>query len=289
MMNSILITGGAGSFGRAFARALLDHGVERVCIFSRGEHRQAEMRAEFNDDPRLRWLIGDVRDKGRLVTAMEGCDVVVHAAALKRIEVCAYCPIEVVRTNIMGSVNVIEAAHEAGVGNVVALSTDKAWQPISAYGQSKALMESLFLAANHSYGDHGPRYCVTRYGNVWWSTGSVGPTWQDMVDRGDQWVPCTDPDCTRFFMTMDEAVDLVMDTVAGMERGGPEANGDLIIPMSLPAYRLGDLAEAFGVATNVTGLPAHEKKHEGLMDGLTSDKARRMTVQELREAIASVR
>lgn len=281
-MRSVLITGGSGSFGKAFARALLERDVQRVCIYSRGEHRQAQMREEFADDPRLRWFIGDVRDLHRLTHAMSSCDVVVHAAALKRIEVGAYNPIEMVRTNVDGAINVIQGAHDAGVEKVVALSTDKAWQPISAYGQSKALMESMMTAANYSRGEDGPMFSVTRYGNVWWSDGSVGPRWKAIADQGAPTVPCTDPNCTRFFMTMDQAVRLVMITIDNM------AGGELLMQDEMPAYRLGDLAEAMQVEPHVMGLPPHEKLHEGISDGVTSDKARRMTVDELKEAIASV-
>lgn len=281
-MSGILITGGTGSFGRAFARRMLEVGRQRICIYSRGEHTQAAMRKELGDPPSLRWFIGDVRERDRLRRAMEGCEIVVHAAALKRIEVGAYNPIEMVKTNVLGAMNVIEAAQDAGVERVVMLSTDKAWQPISPYGQSKALAESLFLQANYSRGTFGPRFAVTRYGNVWASAGSVLPTWQAMIAAGAQRVPVTDPDCTRFFMTMDQAVDLVQRTIDNMQ------GGELVIPEDLPAYRLGDLAEALGVGMTVTGLPQWEKKHEGMMDGLTSDQARKLSVDELRGEIARV-
>ncbi len=270
---SILITGGTGSFGRAFiARLLANAGSERICCFSRGEHAQADMRAEFNDD-RLRWFIGDVRDRDRLRRAFEGVDIVVHAAALKRIEVGAYNPIEMVKTNVIGTMNVIEAAMDAGVDEVVALSSDKAYQPISPYGQTKALMEGLMLAANNA--SPHTRFAVTRYGNVAGSAGSVIPLW-----RGCKYVHVTDPDCTRFWMTMDEAVDLVLETIDTMP-------GEIVIP-SLPAFRLGDLMEIMGCEGTITGLPKWEKMHEGLRDGLTSDSVRRMTVAELRKALEAV-
>jgi UDP-N-acetylglucosamine 4,6-dehydratase len=269
-MKSVLITGGSGSFGQAFTeRVLQDKSVERVAILSRGEHAQAEMRDRFSD-PRLRFFIGDVRDRNRLLRAFRGVDVVIHAAALKRIEVGHYNPTEMVATNINGAMNVIEAATDAGVNKVVALSTDKAYQPISPYGQSKALAETLFRNAYQ----HGPIFAVTRYGNVWGSTGSVVPRWKNILRSADT-VPVTDPEVTRFFMTMDEAVDLVLDTIRTM-RGG-----ELNIP-TLPAYRLGDLAEAMGAKMNIIGLPEYEKRHEGMCDGNTSDKARRMSVEELR-------
>lgn len=275
-IGNVLITGGSGSFGKAFVSRLLEESKsERVCIYSRGEHSQALMREELKDDPRLRFLVGDVRDGLRLKRAMQGCDVVVHAAALKRIETAHSNPIELCRTNIDGSINVIEASQDAGVKKVVALSTDKACQPCSAYGSSKALMESLFLAANNTVPANGPRYSVTRYGNIWSSAGSVVPTWRRMIEAGAKSVPCTSPLATRFFMTLDQAVDLVLDTIATMQ------GGELVIP-DLPAYQLGDLAEAMGVKMTVNGLPAHEKLHESMREGEPSNLARRMSVEELR-------
>jgi UDP-N-acetylglucosamine 4,6-dehydratase len=269
-MKSILVTGGTGSFGRAFVRRLLkDTTVDRIAVLSRGEHAQADMRDRFSDD-RLRFFVGDVRDRDRLRRAFHGIDVVVHAAALKRIEVGRYNPTEMVQTNIDGTINVVEAALDADVKKVVYLSSDKAWQPISPYGQSKALAESIILNAYQGR----TRFAVTRYGNVWCSQGSVVPRWRSI--KGP--VPVTDPDATRFFMTMDEAVGLVLDTALTM-RGG-----ELKIP-TLPAFRLGDLAEAMGAKMNVIGLPSWEKKHEGMCEGNTSDKARRMTVDELKEAL----
>lgn len=275
-MKSVLVTGGAGSFGKAFIRRLLQENLsERICVYSRGEHAQAQFRQELGDDPRMRWFIGDVREAQRLKRAMQGVDVVVHAAALKRIEVGHWNPIELCRTNIDGSINVIEASQDAGVKKVVALSSDKACSPISAYGASKALMESLFLAANNTVAADGPRFSVTRYGNVWNSASSVVPTWRSMIESGAKAVPCTDPAATRFWMSLDQAVDLVLDTIATMQ------GGELAIP-SLPAYRLGDLAEAMGVKTIVKGLPKHEKLHESMVEGEPSNLARRMSVEELK-------
>ena len=275
---SILITGATGTFGHAFVRAILGS-YERICIYSRGEHTQAAMRESLEDHPSLRWFIGDVRDRDRLRRAMTGCQCVVHAAALKRIEVGAYNPMEVVKTNVVGAMNVVEAATDADVQRVVALSTDKAWQPIGPYGYSKALAESIFLAHHDASGKHGPGMSVVRYGNVWGSAGSVVPRWRQLIAQGHTSVPVTDPDCTRFFMRVQTAVDIVR---GALQR--PEG-GELIVPTDLPVYRLGDLAEAFGVQMRITGLPSHEKLHEGMLDGLTSDKARRMTLAHLRGEI----
>lgn len=209
---------------------------------------------------------------------MAGCDLVVHAAALKRIEVGHYNPVEMLKTNVDGAVNVVEAAQDAGVAKVVALSTDKAYQPVSAYGLSKAMAESLFIAANNTTGWRGPRFAICRYGNIWRSTGSVVPIWQQLIRAGATSVPVTDPECTRFFMRIEEAVQLVLETARTM-RGG-----ELAIP-ALPAYRLGDLAAALNVGMDIKGLPAWEKRHESMAPGNSSDVAPRLTIDDLRRAI----
>lgn len=269
-----LITGGTGSFGQAMTDRLLKDG-ESVAVLSRGEHAQHDMAQKFKDRANLlRFFVGDVRDRDRLRRAFDGCDVVLHAAALKRIEVGHYNPMEMVKTNVLGSMNVIEAAKDAGVGRVVFLSTDKAYQPVSAYGFSKALAESLFLSAYQA--GTGTSFVVTRYGNVWKSAGSVVPKWQYLFDQGVRGLPVTDPDATRFFMTMDQAVALVYKAAKFALTGKRP-----IIPR-LPAYRLGDVVEAMGCRAEIIGMEGWEKKHEGMWDGLTSDKARRMTVEELR-------
>jgi UDP-N-acetylglucosamine 4,6-dehydratase/5-epimerase len=297
-VRSVLITGGSGAFGTAFVRHLLHlpHGPElghyarpkRIVVFSRGEHRQAQMARALGEDERLRFFIGDVRDRDRLRRAMEDIEVVIHAAALKRIEVGQYNPLEVMKTNILGTANVVEAATDAKVSRCVLVSSDKAYQPISPYGTSKAFAESLFLAANNTHGNYGPKFAVVRYGNVWGSTGSVVPLWRQIINeqttghplRASETptVPVTDPECTRFYMTMDEAVALVFLTAETM------AGGEIKIPI-LPAYRLGDLAEAMGAQMHIMGLPAWEKRHESMGEGNSSDTARRMSVAELREVL----
>lgn len=271
----MLITGGTGFLAHGLVRKLLAEGVTRVCVFSRGEFAQAQMRRAFNGDTRLRFFIGDVRDRDRLERAMNGCEAVVHAAALKRIEVGAYQPDELVKTNVLGSQNVIDAATKSGVQKVLLVSSDKAFEPVSPYGQTKALAESLCLIANDT-NPYGPRFSVVRYGNVWKSTGSIVPTWKAMVESGEQAVPVTSPDATRFFMRLGEAVELVLGTLKEM-RGG-----ELVVPETLPAYRVGDLADAMQVKTEVIGMREYEKMHESMKAGLSSDRARRMSVEELR-------
>lgn len=281
-MKSVLITGGSGAFGNAMTQYLLtETSAERIVVYSRGEYRQFLMAKEvesLNKADRLRFMIGDVRDRDRLRRAMEGIEIVIHAAALKRIEVGNYNPIEMVKTNVGGAINVIEAAQDAGVRKVVALSSDKAFQPVSPYGTSKALAESVFLAANNTTGFRGAKFSCCRYGNIWRSTGSVVPIWEKMVADGCVSLPVTDEGCTRFFMRMSEAVDLVINTI------NSDIVGELAIPQ-LPAYRLGDLANAMGMDIKVTGLPSWEKKHESMADGNCSETTRRMTIEELKRAL----
>ena len=277
--NSVLITGGTGTLGHGLVEKLLSMEVGRICILSRGEKNQANMARKFSND-RLRFFIGDVRDRWRLRRAMDGCEVVIHAAALKRIEVGVYNPVEMKKTNIDGSENVIEAARDAGVAKAILISTDKACEPLETnpYGLSKAMAERFFLSADAW---HGPtqktRYAVVRYGNVWKSNGSVVPLWQSILASGGTPL-ITDPECTRFFMKVEEAVNFVLAAIHNM-RGG-----ELFVP-ELPAYRLGDLACAIpGMATNhkICGLPPQEKMHESMVSGVTSKDARRMTIEELR-------
>lgn len=276
----VLITGGTGYFGKGFVRRLLqDNLAERICIYSRGEYAQHLMREEFNDS-RLRWFIGDVRDQDRLTRAMNGCDTVVHAAALKRIEVVQYNVLEAVATNVLGTENVVKACIDAGVNRAVLLSTDKACDPCTAYGYSKALAESIFLSAHHYAGANGTKFVACRYGNVAGSTGSVIPLWRRILEQ-QSWVPVTHPEMTRFWMTRDEAVQLVLSAV---QEGQP---GELMIP-KLPAYRVPDLAEAMGAEIRITGMRGIEKLHEVMQTGESSEHARRMSVDEIKEGLAHV-
>lgn len=280
-MTSILVTGGTGTFGRAFIQHLLQKtNIDRICVYSRGEHAQAAIHDAFGGDSRLRMMVGDVRDVDRLKRACRGIDTIIHAAALKRIETGAYNPDEMVKTNVLGTMNVVEAALANGVKRVVSLSSDKAYQPISPYGQSKALGESLILAGNSMHGQRGPKFAAVRYGNIWMAQGSVVPKWLDAIARGEREIRVTDMACTRFFMTVEQAVQLVWDTIG---------HTGLVIPDTLPAYRLHDLVQAmvelYGVGIYGQGLPAYEKLHESMRDGLCSADARRMTVMELKAAI----
>ncbi|HVA19803.1 MAG TPA: SDR family NAD(P)-dependent oxidoreductase [Solirubrobacteraceae bacterium] len=264
-MRNVLITGGTGYLGRALARRLLHFtDVERICVLSRGEYAQAMMRSEFestlailNPAARMRWFIGDVRDLDRMCRAMQGVDTVIHTAALKRVEVGEYNPTEMVHTNVHGAINVVRAAELAGVKRVVGISSDKACEPVNCYGATKLTMEKLFLAASTDEGEGGPSFSVCRYGNVAGSTGSVIPTWRAIIKSGGT-ARMTDPECTRFWMRLDQAVDLVMWTTRQM-RGG-----ETVVPI-LPVYRLGDLAEAMGVRFTATGMGAGEKHDETMI------------------------
>lgn len=258
--SSILVTGGTGSFGKAFIADLLArHDPKRVVVFSRDELKQYECRQLFGDDPRLRWFIGDIRDPHRLHRAMHGVEYVVHAAALKQVDTAEYNPWEFVQTNIIGSQNVIEACIDAGVTKVVALSTDKASSPINLYGATKLTADKLFITGNHYAAAYPTRFSVVRYGNVMGSRGSVIPYFRKLADAG-QSLPITDLRCTRFFITLPQAVQLVLDAFEHMQ------GGELYVPR-IPSMRVTDLAQAIapGAAMHDVGLRPGEKLHEEMI------------------------
>jgi UDP-N-acetylglucosamine 4,6-dehydratase/5-epimerase len=265
--SSILVTGGTGSFGKAFIREVLDnHNPKRVIIYSRDELKQWEVRQLFNDDPRLRWFIGDVRDLQRLRRAMHGTDFVVHAAALKQVDTGEYNPHEFVKTNVLGSQNVIEACIDAGVKKVVALSTDKASSPINLYGATKLTADKLFVNGNHYAAAYETRFSVVRYGNVMGSRGSVIPYFRRLAEAGES-LPITDLRCTRFFITLPQAVRLVVDSFDAM------TGGELYVPR-IPSMKVTDLAQAIapGAKMHDVGLRPGEKLHEEM---ISPDEGRR--------------
>lgn len=258
--SSILVTGGTGSFGKAFIRAVLDDlDPKRVVIFSRDELKQWEVRQQFADDPRLRWFIGDVRDLDRLRRAMHGIDYVVHAAALKQVDTGEYNPHEFVKTNVMGSQNVIEACIDAGVQKVVALSTDKASSPINLYGATKLTADKLFILGNHYAAQYPSRFAVVRYGNVTGSRGSIIPKFQALHAAGES-LPITDLRCTRFLITLPQAVRMVLDTFELMQ------GGELVVP-HIPSHLVTELAQAVapGARMHDIGLRPGEKLHEEMI------------------------
>jgi UDP-N-acetylglucosamine 4,6-dehydratase len=270
--SSILVTGGTGSFGKAFIRHILDeHDPSRVVVFSRDELKQYEVRQLFADDPRLRWFIGDVRDRDRLTRAMHRVDYVVHAAALKQVDTAEYNPFEYVQTNVAGSQHVVEAAIDAEVDKVVALSTDKASSPINLYGATKLVADKLFISANHYAANHRTRFAVVRYGNVMGSRGSVIPFFEKLAAEG-QSLPITDKQMTRFWITLGQAVQFVVRSFDIMQ------GGELYVPR-IPSIRVVDLAEAVapGSPTHEIGIRPGEKLHEEM---ISSDEARRTVALE---------
>lgn len=255
---TILVTGGTGSFGQHFTRtALAQWNPAAIRIFSRDELKQTDMERKF-DDPRLRFFIGDVRDGDRLRRAIEGVDVVIHAAALKHVPVCEYNPFEAIKTNILGTQNVAQACIDARVPRAIALSTDKAVSPVNLYGATKLCAEKLFVQANVYTGTHDTRLSCVRYGNVVGSRGSVVPLFRDQLTSGELTV--TDERMTRFWITLDQAVQFVADCVVAM------SGGEVFVP-KIPSTRVLDLAEAIapGVPISYTGIRPGEKLHESLI------------------------
>jgi len=259
---SILVTGGTGSFGKKFVETILTRypEVERIVVFSRDELKQFEMAHQFPENrfEQIRYFIGDVRDKQRLMQAMEGIEIVIHAAALKQVPACEYNPFEAVKTNIIGAQNVIEASIEKGVRRVVALSTDKAAAPINLYGATKLCSDKLFAAANNFKGKHDIKFSVVRYGNVMGSRGSVIPFF--LKKRVDGVLPITDERMTRFNITLEDGVKLVLYALEVM-RGG-----EIFVP-KIPSYRILDVAEAIApqCRKEVVGIRPGEKLHEEMI------------------------
>ncbi|MBI1920060.1 MAG: UDP-N-acetylglucosamine 4,6-dehydratase (inverting) [Geobacter sp.] len=259
---SILVTGGTGSFGKKFVETILaEHpGIERLVIYSRDELKQFEMAQQFSDAEfrQLRYFVGDVRDRDRLLRAMEGIDIVVHAAALKQVPACEYNPFEAIKTNIIGAQNVVEAAIDKGVKQVVALSTDKAAAPINLYGATKLCSDKLFIAANNFKGKHDIKFSVVRYGNVMGSRGSVIPFF--LKKRHEGVLPITDERMTRFNITLEEGVNLVLYALENMW------GGEIFVP-KIPSYKITDVAEALAPNSEkkIVGIRPGEKLHEEMI------------------------
>jgi UDP-N-acetylglucosamine 4,6-dehydratase/5-epimerase len=261
----VLVTGGTGSFGRKFVEIMLrEYRPKRLVIFSRDELKQHDMRASGFDHPSLRYFIGDVRDPSRLQRALAGVSVVIHAAALKQVPACEYNPFEAIQTNIMGGRNVIDAAIDQGVERILALSTDKAVNPINLYGATKLCAEKMFVQANAYAGAQNTRFSCARYGNVVGSRGSVIPIFLEQRKHGR--ITITDPRMTRFWLTLEHGVRFVVRAVEQMH------GGEIFVP-KIPSMRLVDLAEAVapGCAVECIGIRPGEKLHEVL---LSEDEAR---------------
>jgi UDP-N-acetylglucosamine 4,6-dehydratase/5-epimerase len=253
----ILVTGGTGSFGKVFVRRLLErHRPRKIVIYSRDELKQYEMAQTVPQDV-VRFLIGDVREERRLVQAFQGVDYVVHAAALKHVPIAEYNPFECIKTNVNGAQNVINAALETGVQKVVALSTDKAANPVNLYGASKLASDKLFVAGNNMVGSRSTRFSVVRYGNVVGSRGSVVPYFRKLVRDGANDLPITDARMTRFWITLDQGVDFVLKAFARMH------GGEIFVP-KIPSARITDLAKAVNpdLPHRIIGIRPGEKLHE---------------------------
>ena len=258
---NILVTGGTGSFGKKFLEMVFQrYNPNKVIIYSRDEYKQSVMKTEFADKvdmSKVRFFIGDVRDKERLYRAFENVDYVIHAAAMKQVPTCEYNPMEAVKTNIHGAQNVIDAALDRNVKRVVALSTDKAVNPINLYGGTKLVSDKLFIAANAYAGYKDTRFSVVRYGNVAGSRGSVIPIWKNIIEKGGDTLGVTDMRMTRFWITLEQGVELVFKALE-------ESKGGETYISKIPSFHIGDLAEAMlpGCKINEFGIREGEKLHE---------------------------
>ena len=270
---TILITGGTGSFGKAFSGELLEkYDFGKIIIFSRDEFKQDLMKKDFTAKygaeamKKFRFFIGDIRDKDRLKRAFNGVDIVIHAAAMKQVPACEYNPTEAIRTNINGAMNIIDAALDCGVEKVVALSTDKAVNPINLYGGTKLVSDKLFVSANAYSGAHGTKFALVRYGNVSGSRGSVIPFFKDLIDKGFDELPVTDERMTRFWMTLDKAVRLVLMAVENM------TGGETFV-FKNPSYKVTDICKAMApdAKMKIVGIREGEKIHEVM---ITKDDSR---------------
>lgn len=261
---NVLITGGTGSFGQAAARYLLEQeDCAKVIIFSRDEWKQWEMRRAdpIFDHPNIRYFIGDVRDRKRLHLAFQDVDIVIHAAALKQVTAAEYNPTEFIQTNILGAMNIVENAMDCGVKKVIALSTDKSVNPINLYGATKLCSDKLFIASNSYVGSRGyPLFSVVRYGNVLGSRGSLIPRWQENIDHGATKLTITDPEMTRFWITLNQSVAFVLKSLEIM-RGR-----EIFVP-KIPSIKIVDLAKAFApeMPHEIVGIREGEKRHELLI------------------------
>ncbi|MDF1883748.1 UDP-N-acetylglucosamine 4,6-dehydratase (inverting) [Sulfurimonas sp. SAG-AH-194-C21] len=254
---NILITGGTGSFGKQFVRTILKrYKPNKIIIYSRDELKQFEMAQKFSDSC-MRYFIGDIRDLPRLQKAMLGVDFVVHAAALKHVPIAEYNPMECIKTNVMGAQNVIDSCIASGVQNIIALSTDKAASPANLYGASKLVSDKLFVAANNLTGSHEIKFSVVRYGNVLGSRGSVIPFFKKLIEEGATSLPITEPNMTRFWITLQEGVDFVLTNFQRMK------GGEIFIP-KIPSMKMTELASAIApnMPQEVIGIRPGEKLHE---------------------------
>jgi len=277
---TVLITGGTGSFGKAFVSDLLKHhDPKKVIVFSRDELKQFDMKNQFRDDSRIRFFIGDIRDKDRLMRAFTSVDLIIHAAALKQVDTGEYNPREFILTNIIGSQNVVDAAIDSGVSKVIALSTDKASSPINLYGATKLTADKLFTAANVYSSNSNTIFSVVRYGNVMGSRGSIVPMFKELAAKGEK-IPITDKRMTRFWITLEQAVKFVQDTFSEMN------GGELFVPR-IPSMKIIDLVSAVAPDSETIeiGIRPGEKLHEEM---ISPDDSRRTVKQKDKYVISPV-
>jgi len=278
---TVLITGLTGSFGTAFAKYLLAKNPKKLICFSRDWLKQQNLRNELGNPPNMRWFIGDVRDKDRLMKAFRGVDIVLHASAIKCLPTCQYNPFEALQTNVIGTQNVIDACIERGVKKCLFISTDKAVAPANTYGATKALAEHLWLNANMTAATDDIRFSVCRYGNVCGSSGSVVPVFKKLIAEGAEYLPITDERMTRFWMEMDKVLHFVEDSIESMQ------GNELFIPR-LPSVLITDLCKALDMPYKVIGIRVGEKLHESLDADYSSDNNVFLTVDEIRETIKNI-
>jgi len=279
---TILITGMTGSFGTAFSHYLAKKPPKKLICFSRDWLKQKNLRDELGNPSWARWFIGDVRDKDRLIRALKGVDIVIHAAAIKDLESCEYNPSEAMLTNVVGTSNVIDACIERKVSKCLFISTDKAVNPINTYGTSKAMAEKLWINANKYAADDNIKFSVCRYGNVVGSNGSVVPVWKKLIEQGVECLPITDERMTRFWFPMSDAIQFIIDSLKRMK------GGEIFVP-KLPSVRITDLAAAFGKPYKVVGMRDGEKIHETM--GQEYDSGNNpwfLTVDEIKETIKDI-
>ncbi|MBL6933360.1 MAG: UDP-N-acetylglucosamine 4,6-dehydratase (inverting) [Rhodospirillales bacterium] len=262
---SLLVTGATGSFGKGFVKNVLRRfKPKKLIVFSRDELKQFDMANEFPTDeyPALRFFIGDVRDRDRLEMAMRDVDYVIHAAAMKQVPTAEYNPMECINTNVIGAENIVQAAIRCNVKKIIALSTDKAANPINLYGASKLASDKIFVAANNLSGADGTRFSVVRYGNVLGSRGSVVPFFRKLMAEGAQSLPITDPEMTRFWITLNQGIDFVLSSLQMMK------GGEIFVP-KIPSMKIVDMAAAMapGIATHNVGIRPGEKLHEIMVPG----------------------
>jgi UDP-N-acetylglucosamine 4,6-dehydratase len=275
---SILITGGTGSLGTALCKHFQKDPPKRLIIFSSGAEKQLDLKQEMGNPPWMRFFVGNVRDPDRLNMAFEDVDYVIHAAAIKFIDVCEKEPEETLKTNVIGTQNVISAALNQGVRKVMLISTDKAVNPINTYGTSKAMAERLIINANSLIGWKNIKFSVVRYGNVVGSRGSVVPVWRRLIEQGETELPITHEEMTRFWYPMQDAVQFVISNLEKMQ------GGETFIPR-IKSIRITDLAAAFGKPYKVIGIRKGEKLHEELDQGYNSKDNEYLTVEQIKETI----